>query len=139
MAVSSRDLVSYTVAQVILDLSNDTGAAKSALDLSHVKIGVLYTDFIYISQYIISTWQDDWNGAVKLVLGDWQSSNRWCRKDEVVLCPACISHTHLTHLYILKKDHPPLPVCSGKSHFGGVQSSCSNNQRYNWKRCGGII
>ena len=62
-------------------------AAKSALDLPHAKV--------LIGQYIFSTWQDDWNGAimnklhsVKPVLGDWQSSYRQCRKDEVVLCRA---------------------------------------------------
>ena len=62
-----------------------------------------------LNQYIFSTWQDDWNGAVanklhsvKPVLGDWQSSYRQCRKDEVVLCRAHIGHTHLTHSYILK-------------------------------------
>ena len=54
-------------------------AAKSAFDLPRP-----YTDFKYlISQYIFSTWKDDWNGAVmnklhsvKPVLGDWQSSYR---------------------------------------------------------------
>ena len=40
-------------------------AAKSALDLPHVKVSVLNTDFKHhINQYILSTWQDDWNGAV---------------------------------------------------------------------------
>ena len=90
-------------------------AAKSALDLPRTKVGVPYTDFKHlISQYIFSTWQDDWNGAVannlhsvKLVLGDWQSSDRRCRKDEVVLCRARIGHTHFTHSYILRKDLPP--------------------------------
>ena len=90
-------------------------AAKSALDLLCTKIGVPYSDFKHlISQYIFSTWQDDWSGAVanklhsvKPVLGDWQSSYRRCRKDEVVLCRARIGHTHLTHSYILKKDPPP--------------------------------
>ena len=90
-------------------------ATKSALDLPRTKVGASYTDFKHlISQYIFSTWQDDWNGAVvnKLhsvtpVLGDWQSSYRRCRKDEVVLCRARIRHTHLTHSYILKKDPPP--------------------------------
>ena len=56
-------------------------AAKSALDLPHAQVGVPHTDFkLLISQYIFSTWQDDWNGAVanrlhsvKPVLGDWQS------------------------------------------------------------------
>ena len=90
-------------------------AAKSALDLPRTKVGVPYSDFKpRISQYILSTWQDDWNGAVanklhsiKPVLGDWQSSYRRCRKDELVLCRACIGHTHLTHSYILRKDPPP--------------------------------
>ena len=65
---------------------------------------------------------DDWNGhydyhdygavasklhSVKPVLGDWQSSYRRCRKDEVVLCRARIGHTHLTHSYIFRKDPPP--------------------------------
>ena len=75
-----------------------------------------YTDFKHcISQYIISTLQGDWNGAVanklhsvKPVPGDWrQSSYRRCRKDEIVLCSARINHTHLTHSYILKKNNPP--------------------------------
>ena len=39
--------------------------AKSALELSHVKVGVSYNDFKHcIKQYILSTWQNDWNGAV---------------------------------------------------------------------------
>ena len=91
-------------------------AAKSALDLPRAKVGVPYNDFKHcINQYIFSTWQDDWNGAVankfdsvKPVLGDWQTSYRRCRKDEVVLCRARIGHTHLTHSYILRKDPPPL-------------------------------
>ena len=68
----------------------------------------------HINQYILSTWPDDWNDAVankvhsvKPVLGDWQSSYRQCRKDELVLCRARIGHTHLTHSYILRKDPPP--------------------------------
>ena len=90
-------------------------AAKSTLDLPHAQVGVPYTDFKHlIRQYIFSTWQDDLNGVVanKLhsvtpVMGDWQSSYRRCRKDEVVLCRAYIGHTYVTHSYILKKD-PPL-------------------------------
>ena len=38
----------------------------------------------------------------KPVLGDWQSYYRQCRNDEVILFRACISHTYLTHSYILK-------------------------------------
>ena len=45
--------------------------------------------------------------SVKPVLGDWQSSHRQFGKDEVVSCCAHLSHTNLTHSYILKKDPPP--------------------------------
>ena len=90
-------------------------AAKSILELSHAKGGVPYNDFKHcISQYILSIWQDDCNGAVankfhsvKPILGDWQSSYRRFRKDGIVLCRAHIGHTHLAHSYILKKDPPP--------------------------------
>ena len=83
-------------------------AATPALDLPRVKIGVPNTYLkLHITQYILSTWQDDWNGAVasklhsvKPVLGDWQSTYRQCRNDEVVLCRARIGDTHLTHSYI---------------------------------------
>ena len=81
------------------------------MDLPRIKVGVPCVDF---KQYIISIWQDDLNGAasnklhfVKSVLGDWQSSYRRCRKDEVVVCHTRIGHTHLTHSYILRKDPPP--------------------------------
>ena len=36
-----------------------------------------------------------------------RSSYKRCRKDEVVLCRACIGLTHLTHSYILNKYPPP--------------------------------
>ena len=69
---------------------NVDSAAKCALELPHAKAGVPYTNFKHcIIQYILSTWQDHWNGAVvnklhfvKPVLGD-------------------------SYSYILKKDHPP--------------------------------
>ena len=64
------------------DTAAEDSAAKSALDFPRVKVGVPNTDFKHhINQYILSTWQDDWNGvvtnrlhSVKPVLGDWQSS-----------------------------------------------------------------
>ena len=71
---------------------NADSAAKSALDLPHAKIGVPYNDFKHcVSQYILSTLQGDWNGSVKPVLGDWQSSYRRCLKDKVVfVVPASV-------------------------------------------------
>ena len=76
-------------------------AANSALDLPRVKVGVPNTDFKHhIKQYILSTWQDNWNGAVsnklhsvKTVLGDWQSAYRQCRKDKLdCVKPASVIH-----------------------------------------------
>ena len=53
-------------------------AAKSALDLPRAKVGVPYNDFKhYIDQYIFSTWQDDWNGAVANKLHSDMSSQSW--------------------------------------------------------------
>ena len=86
-------------------------AAESALDLPRAKVGVTYTDFNHvISQYIFSTRQDDLNGtvmnklhAVKPVLGDWQSSYRRCRKDEILLHPNTLflqTHFRVSKLYI---------------------------------------
>ena len=114
--IAKKDIVFCWVPSHIGIKGNEKAdsAAKFALDLPRAKVGLPYTDFKHlISQYIFSTWQDDWNGAVrnklhsvKPVLGDWQSSYRRCRKDEVVLCRARIGHTHLTHSYILRKDAP---------------------------------
>ena len=39
--------------------------------------------------------------SVKSVLGDWQSSYKGCRKDEIVICHACIGHTTSIYIYIL--------------------------------------
>ena len=61
-------------------------------DSTHAKVDAPYNDFKHrIYRYILSTWQDNWNGAVanKLcsvipVLGDWQSCYMWCKQDEDV-------------------------------------------------------
>ena len=128
--IAKKDIVFYWVPSHTGIKGNEKpdSAAKSALDLPRAKDGIPYNDFKHlISQYIFFTWQDDCNKlhSVKPVLGDWQTSYRRCRKDEVVLCRACIGHTHFTHSYILRKDPPPL--CE---HFGGVQSFCSKMERY---------
>ena len=76
-------------------------AAKSTSELSRAKVDVPYSDSKHlISQYILSTWQEDWNGvvamklhSVKPVQGNWQSSYMQCKKDEVVLCRAGIGPT----------------------------------------------
>ena len=103
-----------------LEVTKWQTTVTSALELPHAKFGIPYNEFKhYLNQYIISTWQDDWCGAVtnKLhsvnpVLGDWQTSYRQCRKDEVVLCRARIGHTHRTHLSSGKILHLSVSIVS---------------------------
>ena len=78
--VSNKDIIFCWVPSHVVIKGNkkaDT-AAKSCLDLRHVKVGVLYTAFKYISKII-----GMWNSAianklqsVKPVLRDWRSSYR---------------------------------------------------------------
>ena len=85
---------------------NAGAIAKSAVDLPRVKVGLPYTDYKHcIRQYILSTWHDDWNGAV----GNKRHSVRPVLQ-EVWNClvSCCVSHTQLIHPYILTRDHPPL-------------------------------
>ena len=96
-------------------------AAKSAFDLPRVKVGVPNTDFKPIYSFHLAVVNK--LHYIKPVMGDWQSSYRQCRKDEVVLCRARIGHTHLTHSHIFRKDLSVSTV-SVFSHFGGVQSFC---------------
>ena len=63
-----------------------------------------------------------WSHSVKPVLGDWQSSYRRCRKDEVVLWYARIGHLTQSSTSVWA-----LSVYSDSSpHFGGVQSFISS-------------
>ena len=40
-------------------------AVKFALNLPRIKVEVPYTDFKrVVNQFYLSTWQDDWNGAI---------------------------------------------------------------------------
>ena len=117
LSIAKKDIVFCWVPSHVGIKGNEEAdsAAKSALNLPHARVGIPYSDFKHsINQYIFSSWQRDWDGAfanklysVKPALGEWQSSYRQYRKDEVVLCRARIGHTHLTHCFILKKDPPP--------------------------------
>ena len=100
-------------------------AAKSALNLPHAKVGVPYNDFkhyinqIYFFHFILSSqsWEigsPPTGGAGRIIL----------------LCRTRISHTHLTHSYILKKYPPPL--CKYCQCIGVVQSFCLRKEIYIW-------
>ena len=56
------------------DIRGNEKTDSAALELSHAKDCVPYTDFKHcISHYILSAWQGDWNGAVANIL----SSQFW--------------------------------------------------------------
>ena len=87
------------------------GAMKKQTLLPSLFLICLVSRLVYPKQhihvYILSTWQNDRNGvvtnklySVKPVQGDWQSSYSAGRTKKS--CHACISHTHLTHSYILR-------------------------------------
>ena len=115
--LTNKDIIVYWVPSHvgIRDDEKVHYVAKCAQELPSAKVGVIYNDFKHkMNHSIMSNWQGVWNGAVanklhsvKLVLEDVYTSNRLCRKNEIVLHRVSIRHTHLTHSYILKKDSPP--------------------------------
>ena len=105
-----------------------------------------------ISQYILSTWQDDWNGAVenwlhsvKPVLEIGSPPTGGAGRMNLFLGRARIDHTHLTHSYILKKDPPPqCERCRGILTVCHILVECNNFAERKeicnwWERCGGIF
>jgi len=90
-------------------------AAKAALSEPISRFKVPTHDFRYsIRTYTRDQWQRSWNQCVnnklfdiKPVLGDWSSSHRRNRREEIVLSRIRIGHTHLTHSYLLKGEEMP--------------------------------
>ena len=94
---------------------------KSALDMHRVKDGIPNTDFKHhINQYILSTWQDDWNGAVanklhsvKPDLRDWQTSFRSSDRSFVVDSLSYLSFQPVLHDWCNKGSSICYPVYMG--------------------------
>ena len=93
-------------------------AAKSALTLNISGLKIPFTDFKpCINTFRHNKWQMSWNAAVfnklhsiKPSLGDWQSSCRIDRKEEVTLARLRIGHTFITHSFLLKGEDWPLCI-----------------------------
>ena len=104
LAIKTLCFVLYPAILALGAMKSQT-ATKSVLEEPLANVGVSYNDVKQcLSQYILSTWQDNWSGAVtnKLhsvnpILGDWQSSYTWCRNSDIVLWCARIGHIYLTH------------------------------------------
>lgn len=65
---------------------------------------------------LASKWQQQWDSCtsnklhlVKPIVGEWKSCRHQERFIEVILCRLRIGHTHLTHNFLLRREH--LPEC----------------------------
>ena len=87
-------------------------AAKSALSLEPSNLKLPYTGFKpAINKYLLNKWQLVWNTVVdsklrsiKAILGELRPAFRADRKEEVVLARLRISHSFITHSYLLKGE-----------------------------------
>lgn len=64
--------------------------------------------FPHLSAHLRSMWQNQWRThvsnkllAIKPEVGEWHSSSRFCRREEVALCRLRTGHTLNTHRYLL--------------------------------------
>ena len=97
-------------------------AAKSALTLNISGLKIPFTDFKpCINTFLHNKWQMSWNATVfnklhsiKPSLGDWQSSYRIDRKEEVTLARLRIGHTFITHSFLLKGEDWPLCIYTAR-------------------------
>ena len=69
----------------------------------------------HISIHLHKEWQRHWSAntqsklfTVKPEIGDWPTSSRQCRREEVALCRLRTGHTLATHRYLLCGDTRPL-------------------------------
>ena len=95
-------------------------AAKAAINMTRSKINIPVSDFLpTLKQSIFAKWQTLWNEEsennklkqIKPTIGIWHSSFQKERHSEVVLSRLRIGHTLLTHGYLMKTPHDPVPEC----------------------------
>ena len=90
-------------------------AAKLALDLTHDKYYIPYTDLKpKINNFLHKKWQQCWNRntsnklfQVKPFLGEWRPAFRKSRKEQVTITRLRIGHSRLMHSFILKQEQQP--------------------------------
>ena len=90
-------------------------AAKSSLTLPITNFNIPFTDLkCFINQHICTQWQRAWDAAtenklhtIKPQLGEWPSSSRLVRREEVILSRLRIGHTYFTNSYLLKGEAQP--------------------------------
>ena len=96
------------------ELADFTAKAALEANLSHTLVP--YTDYRgCIKQFVRKQWQEWWNlcqdvkiWEVKPLLGEWSSSYRTSRREEIILSRLRIGHSYVTHSHILRGEPPPL-------------------------------
>ena len=75
----------------------------------------------HIDQFSYIQWQEWWNlcqdvkiWEVKPLLGEWSSSYRTSRREEIILSRLRIGHSYVTHSHLLRGEPPPLCEHCGK-------------------------
>ena len=95
-------------------------AAKEAINMNRSNIIIPTSDFVpTLKRNIFNKWQALWNEEhdnnklkqIKPTIGLWQSSLQKERRIEVILSRLRIGHTLLTHGYLMKSPHDPIPEC----------------------------
>ena len=90
-------------------------SAKNAQKNQQTDIKIPYKDLKqHINDWIKKQWQTSWNNEilnklqiVKKNIGQTQFTGKISRKEEVILYRLRIGHTHLTHVYLLKRENKP--------------------------------
>ena len=80
-------------------------------------------------------WQSTWSRnvgnklrAVKDTVVPWRTSNRRCRREEVLLTRLRIGHTRTTHEFLLKGEEPP--ICETCKESRTVQHVLGECRKY---------
>lgn len=109
-------------------------AAKSALTLSIPERSLVTPRDISLpwKEHIKESWQAMWDESphsklklIKRTIKAWKSSERNCRREEVILTRLRIGHTRTTHGYLISKDEPPkCPYCRVQLSVQHMFSDC---------------
>lgn len=109
-------------------------AAKEALLLPLPQPAILTaTDLsLPVRNDIKASWQSMWDESgpsklkmIKKSVRPWKSSERSCRREEVILTRLRIGHTRLTHLYLIsREEQPKCPYCRDPLTIPHIFNDC---------------
>ena len=111
----------------------DAAAKRSALAPCLRRLPLPAKDFFssvhkYIQKEWQTQWDNEWNNKLRKIkphLGEWQSSSRRSRREEVILCRLRVGHTLATHRYLLCRERKPrCQRCSADLSVRHVLVSC---------------